>query len=319
MANFSREQLRTSLAGPAFPLLVPFGADGESVDHPALDRYVRFLVAHGAPVILTTVGTSRFNLLSADEIKAVNETVVGASSKSCMTIAAGPQIGSTSVNVEFARHAERIGADAYIAFYPDRHYGDAPILEFYRALSDAVDIGIFIHEMPIRSGFYGTPAHYGLDLLDALLSLPGVVGMKEECMDGGYAYKIHRRFADRCAIIGAGSMRNYMRDYHAGAKSYLVGVGSFFPRVAIAFHAAMSTGDFQRAHAIVRQYEEPIFDVAVSLGWHVALKEILHLLDLMPPFERAPLTRLGEAERRRLSECMDKLGWIGVDAGEVSA
>jgi len=87
---------------------------------------------------------------------------------------------------------------------------------------------MMIHEMPMRSG-YGGNQQYSLDLLDRLTDLPGVVGMKEECMDGGYAYLLHRRLSGKCGIIGAGSKRLLMRDFHSGAKAYLVGIGNFFP------------------------------------------------------------------------------------------
>lgn len=104
-------------------------------------------------------------------------------------------------------------------------------------------------------------------------------------------------------------MRNYVRDCHAGAKAYLVGIGSFFPRVAIAFYEAVADGDFDRAHAIVRRYEDPFFDRAVGLGWHVALKELLHLFGLMPATERPPLTRLSSNQQAELGALVDDLGW----------
>jgi dihydrodipicolinate synthase/N-acetylneuraminate lyase len=137
--------------------------------------------------------------------------------------------------------------------------------------------------------------------------------MKEECMDGGYAYKLHRRLHDKCAIIGAGAMRNYMRDFHAGAKANLVGIGSFFPRVEMAFQDALKSGDIEFAHRIVRDYEDPYFDVAVELGWHTQLKETLHILGLMPPHERAPLPRLNGEQRARLHAKLEELGWLDLD------
>jgi len=286
------------------------------VDHDALRHYVRFLVDAGAPAIMTTVGTSRFNLLSDEEIRAVNATVASASGPSTITILAGSMIGDLHSNVAAAKHAESVGADAYIAFFPERHYGDEPIFDFFRTISESVDIGVMVHEMPMRSG-YGGMAQYSIELLERLIDLPGVVGMKEECMDGGYAYKIYRRIGNRCGIIGAGSMRNFMRDHHAGARAYLVGVGSFFPRVAMAFHAALVSGDTDRAHAIARTYEDPYFDAAVDLGWHVQLKEMLSIFDLMPPFERAPLPRLSAQQAAQLHTLVEQLGWSGRDPGHT--
>ena len=318
MASFSREHLRNHLEGPIFPVLTPFVAGGSAVDHDALTRYVEFLAGAGVPAVLSTVGTSRFNLLSDEEIKAVNTTIAQTVAGRCIVILAGPPIGTTATNVEFARHAESVGADAYIAFFPERYYGMAPVVAFFDEVSSAVEIGTMIHEMPMRSG-YGGNQQYPIDLLDRLLDLPGVVGMKEECMDGGYAYHIHRRLGQKCGIIGAGSKRLFMRDFHAGAKAYLVGIGSFFPRVAMDFYAAMREHRLSDAHAIVHTYEDPYFELAVSLGWHLALKETLHILGLMPPHERNPLPRLTTSQQQELKTCVEKLGWRDRDPTHSAA
>lgn len=310
MANFTPDQIRHQLSGPVFPILTPFTEEG-SVDHIALVKYVEFLTSCNVGTILTTVGTSRFNLLSWEEIRAVNKTVASATLPETITIAAGPITGDLQTNIEFAKHAEAIGSDAYIAHFPERWYGAEPIYNFFKELSASVSIAVLLHELPMRSG-YGGQIQYSLDLLERLVSIPNMVGMKEECMDGGYAYLLHRKLQNKCAIIGAGAMRNFMRDYHAGARANLVGVGSFFPRVEIAFQEALKTGDTDKAHHIVRTYEDPYFDIAVELGWHPQLKETLHLLGLMPPFERTPMPRLNEAQRASLRDCIINLGWLNL-------
>ena len=316
MANVDRETLRSRIVGPVFPILTPFTADGAQVDHAALASYTDFLVRSGVGTVMTTVGTSRFNLLSQEEILAVNETVARAVNGRAVMIAAGNQSGNTVSNIEWARHAESVGADAYIAFFPERWYGEEAVFNFFKTLTESVSIGIMIHEMPMRSG-YGGQLQYPLDLLDRLVGLPGLVGMKEECMDGGYAYKLHRRLQGKCAIIGAGAMRNFMRDFHAGAQANLVGVGSFFPKVEIAFQNSLKQGDNALAHKIVREYEDPYFDLAVELGWHVQLKEVLHLLGLMPPHERDPLPRLSADKPARLKACLERLGWLSLSPDHV--
>ena len=46
-----------------------------------------------------------------------------------------------------------------------------------------------------------------MSLLGKLLEIPNLVGMKEECMDGAYAYKILRMFGENSSIIEAGAMK----------------------------------------------------------------------------------------------------------------
>lgn len=315
MAYNPPEHIRYHLSGPVFPIVTPFNESGE-VDHSALKDYVEFLNGCGARTIMTTVGTSRFNLLSDKEIRAVNETVVSASSPETITIVAGPITGNLRTNIEFAQHAQNVGTDAYIAYFPERWYGPESVYNFFSGIASSVSISVMIHEMPMRSG-YGGQVQYPLDLLERLVSIHNLVGMKEECMDGAYAYRLHRSLNDNCAIIGAGAMRNFMRDYHAGARANLVGIGSFFPRVEMAFQDALKSNDIDRAHRIVREYEDPYFDIAVELGWHPQLKETMNILGLMPNYERAPLPQLSEKQRGRLLDRIEKLGWLDLKTDHV--
>jgi len=301
--------LQARIRGPVFPIPVPFQTTGDfAVDHDALARYVDWLVGEGAPVILVTVGTSRFNLLSVEEMRAVNETVVRAVAKRAVCIVAGPLQGSTRDNVEFARHAAQIGADAIMVMYPERFYGEEAIFGFYKEVSEA-GAPVMIHEMPMRNGLGGGTVQFSLDLLDRLTDLPGLIGLKEEAGDAEYVYRVLRRIAHKTALIGAGSMRRFMRDYHAGAQCYLVGIGNFLPKVEIDFYAAMMRRDFDSAHDLVRKNEDGFFDLAVSLGWHRVLKEMMEIFGLMSAQERPPFERVDPAGRAKLDAKVRELGW----------
>ena len=69
-------------------------------------------------------------------------------------------------------------------------------------------------------------------------------------------------------------MRNFLRDSQAGAKSNLTGIGNFSQEFEILFHEFIQNSDYISAQKLTRLYEDPYFDFAVSLGWHVQLKEV---------------------------------------------
>lgn len=310
MTIYSPKQIKSAIKGPVFPILTPFRKNGDAVDYKALQNYVEFLINKEASTILVTVGTSRFNLLTREEMRMVNQTVVKAVKGNAVAIAATPISASLQENIEFARHAQEVGADAVIIMYPERYYGDEEIFDFYRAITESVDIGVLIHEMPMRSGYDGTPVQYSIELLERLTNLPGIAGFKEECGNGEYAYQILRRLSEKTAVIGAGSMRRFMRDFHAGANAYLVGIGSFLPKLAQQFYDEMIDGNFKQAHQIVRDNEDPYFDLAVSLGWHLSLKATLAIIQLMPIEERLPLKPLDLEEQKKLKQVIIKCGWL---------
>jgi len=308
------KSLRERIRGPEFPVVIPFTED-QDVDLSSLYSYIDFLVSNKAPVILLTVGTSRFNLLTSDEIKQVNEVVVEAIRGRAISIVAGPgpTRGSTRENIQFAQHAVSIGADAILILYPERWYGDEHVVQFFYDITQSVDIGIMIHALPMRDGFGGVTSlkYIKTDVIYRLIEQKNIIGIKEESGNRKIFEEILNKFHNTLPIIGAGgAMRRFLHDYTLGARSYLVGIGSFKPELAIKFYNAVISDNVTRAENIAEKYEDPYFDFAVSLGWHRALKETLYLLNIMPPFERLPFNRINEIEREKLREVLIKCNWL---------
>lgn len=309
----ANDTVHEQIRGPVFPIVTPFDEHGD-VDHEELREYVDYLVAGGAENLLVTVGTSRFNLLTAPEMRAVNETVATTAPEDVFTIVSGPgpSAGSTRENVSFASHTESIGADALILAYPERWYGEEPITEFFRDVSRSTDVPLLVHAVPLRDGFGGVEdrVYFDADGLEQILAIEGVIGVKEESGQRELYEEILARFNDDAAIIGAGgAMDRYLGDSKLGATTYLVGIGSVLPALACEFYDAVHSGERDRAREITRENEEPYFDAAVTMGWHRALKETLHQLDLMSPYERDPLNRVPEDDRQELGQIIDSCGW----------
>ena len=306
-------ELRSRIRGPVFPVPVPF-TENEDVDYEALESYVDFLISNGAPVIIATVGTSRYNLLTEEEMLEVNKVIARTAGDRAVSVAAGPgpMSGSTRQNIHFAQKAQEAGADAVMLLYPERWYGDEPVISFFHEVSDAVDIGIMIHAVPMRDGFGGVNAKKYMDafLLDRIVEKDNVVGIKEENAKRSIYEEILHQLNDRVPVIGAGgAMNRFLKDVHLGAYTYLVGIGSFRPDIAVAFYKAVMERDEQQALALTQQFEDPYFDIAVSLGWHRALKETMSLYGLVQPFERAPMNRISASDHEKLKDALLAMGW----------
>lgn len=297
------------IRGTVIPLPTPFNAD-ESVDHESLTKYVNFLADNGIQNVMTTVGTSRFNLLSANEIKAVNETVVKASGGRMNTIVANPPFGRQQDAIEFAEHSKEIGADLFLAYFPERYYGDEYLLDFFGKVADAAGIGVLIHEMPMRNGLGGGSVQYPISTLHKLLDIPNVVGLKEEALDMAYSGSVVRELADKAVIIGAGGgMSRYLRDYWSGAKAFLGGIGNFRAEVELDFFEAMQSKNYDKAYGIVNEIEIPLFQKLVPFGWHPSLKAILSLRGHMQKFERKPMKQTTEEERVKIDAILKENVW----------
>ncbi|MDC1202433.1 dihydrodipicolinate synthase family protein [Salibacteraceae bacterium] len=298
------------ITGPVIPLPVPFNED-ESVAYDELSRYVSFLVDNGVETVMTTVGTSRYNLLSWDECKKVNESVVKACAGKCKSIVANPPTGSTQHAIEFAQHAMEIGADFFLVYFPERDYGDEHTLPFFEKLHAATDIDILLHEMPRRNGTGPGTKQYGLELLTKLLSFERIVGLKEEALDPEYSNMLLDNLADKAIIIGAGGgmSRYYYRDFERGAMAYLGGLGNFFPQIELDFFRYLQNGQKEEARKIVEDIELKYFEKVSPIGWHPHLKSALNLMGLMPGWERSPMKQLKQEEIELIDQVLIQNQW----------
>lgn len=305
MANYK------DINGPVIPVPVPF-LENEDVDYNSLENYVRFLSESGIPAVMTTVGTSRYNLLSWDEIKKCNEALVKGTGANTLSIVANPVSGGLRHAIEFGKHAMEIGADFYLVYFPERHYGEDNTYAFFETLNKELNIPMLIHEMPMRNGMGGGQVQYGLNLLERLLKLENVVGMKEEALDKDYSNQILDRFAKKALIIGAGGgMSRYLyRDFARGSRAFLGGLGNFNPALELEFYQALQSGNKAKATAIVEEIELPYFEEVVPIGWHPALKAALSLKGFCRPNERKPMVSISKQDRAKVKSLLEKNGWM---------
>lgn len=311
MSNQIKRRFLDAVKGPVFPIPIPFNEHG-AIDYQGLGRYVEFLLGHGAATIMVTVGTSRFDVLTIDEMKKVNQVVAETAQGKATVIVTTPPKGPTSQAIDFAQHAQSVGADAILAVYPDRYYGDSSVIQFYKDVALSCKIGVMIHLKAIPAGRagLGPQVQFSPKLVEHLAAIENLVGIKEESLDPALSYQYSRHLSDKILIIGgAGGMRDYLTKYNWGQQAYLVGIGNFVPRLEDRFYKALFQGELDVARKIVFEYEEPFFDVALGAGWHLALKEALAFFDLMKPWERPPLSRISQEEQNKIINLLRSIQW----------
>lgn len=129
------EKLRERIKGPVYPVIPAFKEDF-SLDLEKIGEYVEFLNSNNAATLLLTAGTSRFNLLTDDEIFLMNQTVIDANQKRAVVIAANPIVSSTERTVNFACSVEKIGADALLLYFPERYYNDESVYDYFQTVAE---------------------------------------------------------------------------------------------------------------------------------------------------------------------------------------
>ena len=302
----------TAYRGPVFPILTLFRENGD-VDIEGIEKYVAYLLDNGVKAVMCTVGTSRYDVMTLDEMLLVNEVVAKTVNQQAICIVTTPGFGPTSLAMKFAEHARNVGADAILALYPDRYYGDESIINYFRDLSENTDMKIMIHEMAMRAGrVMEAPSwQYTLPVMEKILGFENVIGMKEESADQELIKEINSNFADKCLIIGGrGGMGAHLKARAFGQKAYLAGIGNFNPAIEIDFFNALEANDIELAETFINNYEKPFFEVAIRIGWHPALKEAMFLSGCCSRYERKPMLSINESDRNKLKEAMTEIGLI---------
>ena len=302
--------IRRRIEGPVYPVPPAFTPGGD-LDLSAIEQYVAFLRSQGAKLIMVTAGTSRLNLLTREETALLNRTVALAAGPNVLTIGANPPYGSLADTAELTRQAMADGCGAMLIYYPERHYHDDYVFDYFKTLAEMTNAPLMIHAVPFANGRGGGSIPYSLDLFRRLAELDSVVGMKEELADENLRYSLAVHLGERIPLIVAGgSMRKHLSCVLFGVKSWLVGVGSFVPKVEIDYHEHLANGRHRKALDIVVQVEDPLFATAMPMGWHVAMRGLMDILKLMPGEERSPMVPATPEERHELEAVALKLGWL---------
>ena len=262
----------------------PLGGDGK-VDGRSVAELARHLVASGAAGIAPIGGTGEYTALTAaqrDEMVArTAEAVNGA-----VPVIAGllaPGLGDT---VQAGRGALAAGASALMVVTP---YYSRPtqdgILDYYKAVSDALDADLVLYEIPYRTGISLAP-----DTVARLAETTRIVAMKACNQDPGQQMRVMRAAGTSISIL-TGEEDVFPLHMAMGAKGGLLATSCIFPRIWNRIYQLASSGATEQAielHATLR----PAIDALFAEHNPAPLKAALDSLgrpagDVLPPLRTA--------------------------------
>ncbi|OGG55203.1 MAG: hypothetical protein A3F84_08270 [Candidatus Handelsmanbacteria bacterium RIFCSPLOWO2_12_FULL_64_10] len=248
--------------------VTPFDERGQ-LSEEDLRRVVRFCVRAGAHGIVAPVNASEFSALSDDERRRVAEIVVRETAGR-VPVVVGVSAVSAEVAVGFARHARQIGADAVIAMPP---YVRKPnmdgVYDYYRALSEATDLPVFIQNYPLPVG-----VPMSAEFMARLLrELPHVQYIKEEVQPTTHAVSASLRLGgDRLkGVFGGAAGRHMMDEMRRGACGTMPACD--VPDLHVAVYEAHERGDLVESRRLFNRLL-PLLNVEFQYGVHV-YKEVL--------------------------------------------
>jgi len=261
---------------PVFPI-VPCYNERQLLDIDATIKYAKYLVKRGAKILMTTSGTTQFNLLSNAEIKLINECL----SKNFpdITIIMGLKAESFLATQAIIKEYNKFNFNDntfLMLKYPERYYEDDIIERYFHILAECSDYPLLIHCGPLVHGVTGKTHDYTAELINKICTHKNIVGIKEETSDLILAYDVVQDINIGIGVVCAGRSQrrfNMLEDAAHGQMTFLAGVGSLFPKLDIYWNSVA---------------EDRLFKVFFKYGWHPSLRYALQYLKSIPLHDRQP-------------------------------
>lgn len=247
------ENLRARLDGGLVPA-VPVTLDGAGRLHaPAHDSYLRHMSGQPVAGVAVWAHTGRGLVLDRPTADAVLRDWRAALPGKVLVAGAGAPSGAspadaTRLSVEMAERAARLGADAVLAYAPawlrGREDAGRLTVEHHRRLA-AVGLPLVLFYLYEEAGGISYPPA----VLDELLSMPEVVGIKMATLDSVMTYQdVSRRLSERHPgrLLITGEDRFLGYSLMRGARAALVGMGAACSRMQAELIRAHAAGDAPR-------------------------------------------------------------------------
>ncbi|MEO0466695.1 MAG: 4-hydroxy-tetrahydrodipicolinate synthase [Pseudomonadota bacterium] len=174
-------------------LITPFR--NGAVDFEAFGALVERQIEHGSSGLVPVGTTGETSTLSHEEHKSVVSACVEIA-RGRVPVIAGAGSNSTSEAIELVQHAKTVGADAALVVCPYYNKPDQAGLEaHFRAINDAVQLPIFLYNVPSRTVSDLLPETVG-----RLAHLPNIIGIKDATGDLSRV-ALHAEYADGAQFV----------------------------------------------------------------------------------------------------------------------
>jgi 4-hydroxy-tetrahydrodipicolinate synthase len=286
-------------SGSFTALITPFRS-GE-IDEPALRRLVDFQIENGIRGLVPCGTTGESVTLTEAEHDRVIEIVVDQAAGRVPVIA-GTGSNNTAVTIARTRHAQAAGADAALVVAP---YYNKPtqegLVRHYSAIAEATSLPIVLYNVPGRTGVNLLP-----EAVVRLDEIPNIVAIKEASGNLDQVSEILTSVpSDFVLLSGDDSLT--LPIMSVGGLGVISVLSNIAPAPVAELVGACLRTDFVGARVIHHR----IFDLCRAMFIEnnpTAVKTAAAMLGLCSDELRLPLITMGEANRRRLAESLDRAG-----------
>lgn len=228
----------SDLRGICTPTCTVFTDDGGQIDDAKFKRHLDSLIEAGVHIITPGGGTGEFSFLAPEERRHVLEVTIKHVQGHAQTIAHVSAV-MTEETIEFAKHAESLGADALLVLPP---YFEGPTLdgvfEHYERVSAAVSTPIMAYNIPVHTGIDLTP-----EFCIRLREVSNVKYLKDSTGD----FTRLQDLTERGIRVFVGGEPIMFHGLMAGAQGCFWGTSNAIPREAVQLYELVAAKDLAKA------------------------------------------------------------------------
>ncbi|MCY3769336.1 MAG: dihydrodipicolinate synthase family protein [Gammaproteobacteria bacterium] len=290
-------QTRDRLKGVCTPVCTVFAENGRGIDETAQKRHIDTLVESGVHILCICGGTGEFSFLTREERLALAELAAGQVRGRARLIVHVSAV-MTEETIEYARHAEGVGADCLLVLPP---YFEGPTLEgtfeHYEKVARAVNTEIMAYNIPVHSGIDLEP-----DFVRRLMAIDNINYLKDSTGDFIRIQQLTR--AGIHVFNGADPLM--LHGLMVNAAGCFWGTSNAIPKEAVRLYEWAREGQWDKAMALWHRIY-PVNDFVWNHPFNPGVKALCRLLGHDLGECRRPVQPLADEELLRLREAAEEL------------
>lgn len=285
--------------GSATALITPFNESG--VNYEVLGELIEHQIAGGTAAIVFLGTTGEPSTMTFEEEHVLMEYAVKKVNGRAKVIF-GCGSNNTKDAVMTAKYAEKFGGDGLLAVTP--YYNKCTqngLVEYYKAICEAVSIPVIAYNVPGRTGVEIQPA-----TMSKIADIPNVAGIKDAGGNMSKTMETIRLVRDRCDVYSGEDALNFPILAVGGAGIISV-LSNLVPSDVKTLCDLVKAGDLKKAAALNDKLL-PLANACFVEVNPIPVKEAMNLLGFDAGVPRAPLTRMEDVNREKLISAMRTYG-----------
>ncbi|MFQ9115992.1 4-hydroxy-tetrahydrodipicolinate synthase [Eubacterium sp.] len=287
--------------GAGVAIITPFNEDG-TVNYDAFGEIIEAQIKGGSDAIIVCGTTGESSTMNDEEHIAVIKYCVDKVAKRVPVIA-GSGSNCTREAVNISREAERVGADGLLCVTP--YYNKCTqegLYQYYKAISDAVNIPIIMYNVPSRTGTTIQPE----TAVRIAKEVKNVVAIKEASGNISAVAKL-ASLAEGCIDIYSGNDDQVLPILSLGGKGVISVWSHVAPKKVHDMVMAFLDGDIATAQKLQLEAIDVIGALFSEVN-PIPVKAAMNMLGFNAGPVRAPLTELSDKNKEVLKKSLKEYG-----------